>query len=175
MLNNNWYVITGAFCSGKTTTVAALEKMGYKVVHETARVYIDQKLKEGLTIQEIRKDEKAFQDKIIEMKIEIEKSLDKQDLLFLDRAVPDTYAYYKLHGIPINIALKNLLKKCIYKKVFLLDQLPYEFDYARTETKKQQDKLHELLKGAYQQLNFEIVKVPVLPIEERVKLILKNL
>lgn len=175
MLNNNWYVITGASCSGKTATVTALEKIGYKVVHETARVYIDQGLKEGLTIQEIRKDEKVFQNRIIEMKIEIEKKLNSQELVFLDRAIPDTCAYYKLYGILFNPILQNALKKCSYKKVFLLDQLPYEFDYARTETKEQQDKLHELLKEAYQQLNFEIVKIPVLPIEERVKFILNHL
>ncbi len=172
---NNWYVITGSSCSGKTTLVNMLEQKGYKVVYETARTLLDQELSKGLTVEEIRKDENAFQKKILDMKIDVENNLDKQDFVFLDRAIPDTCAYYTLYGVSSTEALDEAIKKCNYKKVFLLDQLPYTLDYARTETKEQQDKLHELLEKAYRDLGFEIVQVPVLPIEERVEFVLKHL
>jgi predicted ATPase len=34
MSETNWYVVTGAPSSGKTTLVRELEKLGYRVVHE---------------------------------------------------------------------------------------------------------------------------------------------
>ena len=175
MSENNWYVITGSSCSGKTTLVQALEKKGYKVVHETAREFLNQEFAKGLTVEEIRRDENTFQKNILDMKIEIEKSLNALDLVFLDRAIPDTCAYDALYGVSSNTTLEAAIKKCDYRKVFLLDRLPYTQDYARTETKEQQDKLHELLEKAYRELNFEIVKVPLMPIENRVEFVLQNL
>ena len=76
---NNWYVITGSSCSGKTTLVNMLEQKGYKVVYETARTLLDQELSKGLTVEEIRKDENAFQKKILDMKLDVENNLDKQE------------------------------------------------------------------------------------------------
>jgi len=174
MAANNWYVITGASCSGKTTVVSALQKKGYTVVHETARVCIDQGLEEGLTIEEIRGDERAFQERVLAMKIDTEKNLDNQEMVFLDRAIPDTCAYNKLYSAPDQGVLRSALQRCAYKKIFILDQLPYALDYARTETKEQQDRLHQLLEEAYRRLNFEIVKVPVLSLKERVEFVLNN-
>lgn len=175
MEKNNWYVITGASCSGKTTIVSELEKKGYHVVHETARLLIEQEMEKGLTIQQVRKDELDFQKKVLLMKIEVEKNLNKEKLVFLDRAIPDTRAYDTLYGISQNELLDDVLGECQYKKVFILEQLEYAEDEVRIETKEQQYNLHRLLEEAYQKLNFEITKVPALPIEERVQFILENL
>ena len=152
-----------------------LEEKGHPVIHETARTFIDQEMSKGLTIEEIRKDEQAFQRKILEMKIEIEKIQPKEPLTFFDRGIPDTWAYDKLYEVENNLILENAMKECWYKKIFILDQLPYIVDYARTESKEQQDKLHEYLEEVYRMLNFEVVRVPVLPPEERLKFILGNL
>ncbi len=173
--DNLWYVITGSSSSGKTTLVAGLAAKGHHVVYETARVYIDQEMAKGRTITDIRSDEQAFQKKALEMKIEIEKNLPKNEIVFLDRAIPDTIAYDRLYKYPQNPLLTEALKTCSYKKVFLLEQLAYVVDYARIETKKQQDQLHHYLKEAYQELGFQIVTVPVLPPEERMQFILDNL
>jgi predicted ATPase len=48
-------------------------------------------------------------------------------------------------------------------------------DYARTEDKEAQKKIHALLVEVYESLGFPIVQVPVLPPEERIDFILKNL
>lgn len=155
-----------------------LEKRGYSIVHETARVYIDREMAKGKTLKEIRNDELVFQKKVLLMKIDIEKNLLKEKVTFLDRGIPDSWAYDRLYDYPKNPVLEETMKKCSYKKVFLLDQLPYELDYARTESKEMQDRLHGLLKEAYMRLNMEIIEVPVFPMEERQKradFILKNL
>ena len=172
---HNWYVITGASCSGKTTLASALEERGYRVVHEVARTFIDDHMAQGETVEDIRKDEPLFQKKVLEMKIKIERDLDKDQLVFFDRGIPDTCAYDTLHQAPPNPILDKASKECKYKKVFLLDQLPFTEDYARTETKEQQDQLHGLLKETCRRLGFPIIEVPVLPIEERVDFVLRNL
>ncbi len=145
------------------------------MVHETARAYIDQELKKGFTIQEIQKDKKFFQDEIMKMKIEAEKKLNVRDMIFLDRGIPDTCAYYMLHGISFDLNLREVARRCSYKKVFLLDNLPYKSDYARVEDQQQQNKLYEFLEETYQGFGLEIVKVPVLPVKDRVCLVLNNL
>lgn len=170
-----WYVITGASCSGKSTTIDLLEKRGYRVVHETARTIIDQGLAKGLTIQEVRKDEHAFQSAVLDMKIEIEKHLDPKEVVFLDRGIPDTCAYEKLYKITPDPSLQEALTHCAYKKIFILDQLPYAPDFARIETDEEQNKLHQFLEETYRCLGFEIVKVPAIPINERIEFILGRL
>jgi len=90
MKQTNWHVITGAPCSGKTTVIRELEQLGYPVVHEVARAYIDERLKTGETIDRIKADILSFERHILYKKIAIEQSLFKEETVFLDRAVPDS-------------------------------------------------------------------------------------
>lgn len=54
--------------------------------------------------------------------------------------------------------------------------MPYNKDYARTESEEEQIKLQKLLKKSYQKLNVPIVVVPTMSSEEeRFEFILKNL
>ena len=172
---NNWYVITGPSCSGKTTLIDSLGEKGYSVFYETARILIDQELKKGLTITKVRQDEIAFQNKVLHMKVEREKKIDRQKIVFFDRGIPDTSAYYRLYNTPASTLLKKALKNCYYRKVFFLEQLSYTSDAIRTETAQQQRKLSKMLKDSYRQLNFDILTVPILPIGKRVDFILDNL
>ncbi len=171
----NWYVITGASCSGKSTLVSALEKKGHKVTHEAARIYIDREVAKGLTIKEIRADELKFQHEVLQMKLDTEDMLPKDELIFLDRGIPDSTAYYRLYNTDIDDSLGQKLKSCQYKKVFLLDRLPYRQDYARVESEEEQQRIHELLEEAYIEQGFTLVKVPALPVDDRINFILDNL
>ena len=56
-----------------------------------------------------------------------------------------------------------------------MDYLPLKNDYARNENAEAQKKIHELITEVYESLPFPVVHVPVLPAEERVDFILKNL
>ena len=96
---NNWYVITGAPSSGKTTTLKVLERKGYKVFYEWARIYIDQEMKKGRNLKEIRRDELAFQRKILDLKVKFEGKLPKKDLVFMERGIPDSTAYMEICGV----------------------------------------------------------------------------
>lgn len=170
------YVITGAPSSGKTTLISTLKDRGYDVVEEMARAYIHRGLSQGKTVVDLHKDEAKFQKEIIVMQIEAERNAPKDRIVFLDRGMPDTWAYYRLHGLPDSQFFLKAVNNTSYKKVFILDPLPYQVDYARIEkSEEEQLKLHELLHKAYEFFNIEIVNVPVLPVEDRMEFILRNL
>lgn len=172
---NNWYVITGGPGSGKTTTVNLLESLGYKTTVEKARHYIDTKLKDGKTIEEIESNQRGFQQAVMSMQLKAEQHLNPAELVFMDRAIPDALAYYKFLNLKPDAFVEQAIKNASYKKVFILDCLPMVNDYARHEDEKAQHRIHELIVEVYEALPFPIVYVPVLAAQERVNLILKNL
>lgn len=171
----NWYVITGGPSSGKTTTVNLLKERGYITTFEHARHYLDTQRLKGKTIDEVRKNQGEFQLGVLDMQIEQENQISPDVLVFLDRAIPDALAYYRFLNLPEDNKLTEALRTVFYKKVFVLDCLPLVKDYARTEDKAAQEKIHALLMEVYESLGFPVIQVPVLQPEERVDFILKNL
>ena len=174
-MQTNWYVITGGPSSGKTTTVNLLDARGYKTTIEHARHYLDTKRNSGKTVEEVRKHQAGFQLAILNMQIEQEKNLSPDDVVFLDRAIPDGLAYYRFLNLPMDKKLLKALSLVSYKKIFILDCLPFVKDYARTEDDAAQKKIQTLLTEVYESLLFPVLHVPVLQPDERVDFILKNL
>ncbi len=171
----NWYVITGGPSSGKTTTVNLLKERGYITTIEHARHYLDTQRLKGRTVEEVRKNQSEFQLGVLEMQIEQESEISPDVLVFLDRAIPDALAYYRFLNLPVDGKLTEALGTVSYKKVFILDCLPLVKDYARNEDEMAQKKIHALLSEVYESLPFPVIHVPVLPPEDRVDFILKNL
>lgn len=173
MQQTNWYVITGAPCSGKTAVIRELEQLGYPVMHEVARAYIDERLQNGETIDRIKADILSFEHHILYKKIAIEQSLLKEDTVFLDRAVPDSIGYYILEGLdPDDPIQKSRLWR--YKKIFFFDRIPFEKDPVRSEDDKIASRLDGLLKESYRMLDYEIIFVPLMSVNERVSFVLKH-
>jgi len=171
----NWYVITGGPSSGKTTTIELLAKRGYRTTVEHARHLIDTQRISGRTVAEIRANQREFQKGVLQMQIEQERSLDPDEVCFLDRALPDALAYYRFLSLEPEPELIEALKFASYRKVFILDLLPLANDYARTEDAVAQRRIHELLIEVYQSLGFSIQQVPALAPEQRLDFILGHL
>ncbi len=171
----NWYVVTGGPSSGIDTVLNALKKMGYRITSEVARDIIDKEKAKGKNSKEIRKNEAKFQQRVLKRKIELEDKLPRNKLIFLNRALPDSIAYYQNCGLDPQRIL-NKCKRVFYRKVFLLRQLPkFTQDYARTENARTAKRLNSLLEKAYEGLGYRVVIVPVTTPKRRIKFILSRL
>jgi predicted ATPase len=174
MSETNWYVVTGAPSSGKTTLVQELEKLGYRVIHEVARDYIETQMEQGGTLEEIRADKKSFENWILRAKIAIEAELPKDHVIIFDRAIPDSIAYFEAAGLGTEEAIEKSPRNR-YKKVFLLERLPYQVDRARIEDNQIAIRLDQGLEQSYRMLGYEVTRIGVMPVQDRLRLILQEI
>jgi len=174
MKKTNWHVITGAPCAGKTAVILELERRGYTVVHEVARAYIDAEIGKGRDLRQIKADLPVFEGHILKTKVRIEAGLDPEDIVFLDRAVPDSIAYYQLTGLdPAEPFERSRAMR--YKQIFLFERIQFKTDAVRSEDDHIAAGLDRLLEAAYRKLGYTPVRVPLMPVDERVDYVLEKI
>lgn len=169
-----WCVFTGAPCSGKTTVLDALEKRGFIVIPETARAYVEKERKKGRTVASIRKNPLLFQRHILYSKVYTEKRLPPQELIFLDRGLPDSIAYFRLSNLPMDEPV-TLSRKRRYGAVFLFQRLPLKPDPVRREDDATAARIEGLIRDAYRSLGYAPIHVPIMSVADRVDFILNHL
>jgi len=174
MTETNWCVITGAPSSGKTTLLRTLEQAGYRVIHEVARAVIESELAKGRTLARIRADKRAFENRILDAKIAIEATLDRNDLIFFDRGIPDSIAYFEVAGLYSGPAIAKSPSNH-YRKVFLLDQLPYQRDDVRIEERETAAELDHALEKSYKMLGYAVKRIGAMPVKDRLRIVLEAL
>ena len=170
-VDTSWVVITGAPCSGKTTVINELAAAGYETVEEVARKYIESHIRNGTSADDLRADEAKFQRILIDEKVKAEKNADEEKLIFFDRGVPDSITYYRVAGLNPNEALNDCFHYR-YGLVLLFDRLTYEDDHVRTEDEETAVFIDEWIERDYRSLGYEVKRVPVLPVKERVKYVI---
>lgn len=173
-LETKWYVVTGGPSCGKSTVMNRLAYLGHAVRPETARLYIDDELSKGRTLEQIRSDELAFQSKVLEMKKWAEERAPLSERIFWDRGMPDSIVYLERCGADATPAREASAARR-YHRVFLLERIPYQSDYCRTEDEKTAQAIHEALGRCYRSLGYEVVEVPLASIAERAEFILARL
>jgi predicted ATPase len=170
----NWYVITGASCSGKTTLIDQLAGDGFKTVPENAREYIERELAKGRTVVQIRENRATFTSQVYELMKERERGLRTSELTFLDRGLPDAFAFFRFAGMDPNEILLDCFKYR-YASVFMLDRLPYHRDGVRAGDDGSATYFDMWMPRDYRALGYEVVRVPVLPPDKRLAFVLERL
>jgi predicted ATPase len=173
-VQTNWQVLTGAACTGKTTLIEMLADEGFQIVPESARQYFKEELEKGRTLEEIRADGATLQRGIAALQLRFEQEFQATRLTFLDRALPDSLTFYRACGLNPN----EILPECFHRRyatVFILDRLPLH----RAKTLGPEDSaasnfLNEWLERDYRALGYRVVRVPVLPPQERLVFILER-
>lgn len=150
--------ITGAPSSGKTTLISALKHLGFNTVEESARRIIANNIKNNIYYNEASI---KLQTSILELQITNEKHLRKsaETITFLDRAIPDSIAYFFLIGLDITYAIKKITT-VRYDKVFFLQQLPIADDGVRENDIKKIYILGKLLYNSYISLGYDPIIIP---------------
>jgi predicted ATPase len=174
-VQTNWHAIIGGPCSGKSTLLNLLNKQGYKTIPERARLYIEEIIARGKSCHPILEDGERLQQKILELQITVESELIPEEFLFLDGAVPASLAWFRVFGLNPN----KMLADCFlhrYASIFLLDLLPFKSDVGRIdEMSLIRNFLDECQMLDFNALGYNVIRVPILPPEERVSFVLENL
>lgn len=170
-IQTNWHVITGAPCSGKTTLIDQLSGIGYQKANETAREYFEIEMAKGRTSQEIRESGHPTQMGIFGMQQRLENELRPEEVVFLDRALPDSLTFHRVFGLNPD----QLLLECFkhrYASVFVLDRLPFAREVKLGPEEEQPARfIDKWLERDYTALGYSVVRVPVLPPTERLAFI----
>lgn len=171
-----WYIITGGPGSGKTSLITRLKYLGYNVVDEVASAFIKRGKKAGKTAEQTRSDESKFQEEVLEEKVKIEDATSANEITFFDTAIPDSIPYHIINNLRLSEKILEASQKRRYRGIFLLDQLPFfEKNGVRIEDEKIAGEISRLIYKEYCKLGYVVVRVPVLPLEERVKFVLERL
>jgi predicted ATPase len=172
--HTNWIVITGAPSSGKTAVIDVLHSRGYQTIPEVARAYIDSRLARGESLVQIKANVAEFEHHILHEKIRVESSLPTRALLFFDRGVPDSVAYFELEGLDAREPLR-LCRQRRYRRVFMMDRLEFKIDEVRSENDATAARLEFLLLKAYRRLNYPVIRIPAGDVQQRADRVLDHL
>ena len=173
-VQTNWHVISGAPSSGKTTLIGQLADKGFQTVPETARLIVEKEIASGRTIHEILENRAALQRRLVDVQLDVERGLAVSDALFLDRGIPDAFAYCRISGVDPN----EFLAECFhhrYASVFILDALPFQKNGARDKDVAIAGYLGDWTTRDYIALGYDVVRVPVLAPKERLAFVLERL
>ncbi len=165
-------VITGGPCSGKTTLIRYLERQGYKVLHEVPRQIIREYKQKGIDHSQKRNE---FQFNVLKRTIERNKKIKDGEIVFLDVDIPEGIAYFKANGEePPNWLLKAAKEHAKYHKVILLEQIPFHRkDDIRIEDAKTALKISKIIEELYNELGYEVHKIPFMHVKKRAEIIKK--
>lgn len=171
-------VISGGPSSGKTSLIAALEKIGHSCIHEVSREITLQARQNGIE-HLFRTDPLLFSQMLLEARVEQFKAADQidSDYVFLDRGIPDVVAYLDRNGVEYPLPFVDACKTHQYDAVYILP--PWKdihiTDNERYEDYSEAKILFEYLHKAYETYDYNHVFVPKGTIEERIEFILTHL
>ncbi len=173
-IQTNWFAITGPPCAGKTTVLKALENLGFPVIHERGRFVIESALAEGFSTDEIFASQQLLQETILKAKIIAHLENPPQKLTILEDGIPESLAYFRIENLE-TAAISPVFDVFRYQKIIFFDALPLQNDPARPHNLEKISQLARMKKQVHQEMGYEIIEIPVLPVDERVEMILKIL
>ncbi len=174
MIQTNWYVITGAPSSGKTTLINQLAAAGYAIAPEVAREHIEQLLANNHTLADIRRETHQLQRGILAAALKRERHLKADQVIFFDRGTTDSLGYFNYYNLDA-AHMTQTIHRTRYKKIFYCHQLPVEYDTVRVEDNLSAKKIGELIYEAYIKLDYQLIELPAIPVEQRMEIILAHI
>ena len=169
-------VLTGAPATGKTTVSQVLENLGHQVFHEQAREIISESLANGSDILPW-KNLTGFTNVVWNLRNEQFDNAMSGTKSFYDRTILDSYAYLLKGNVkPSDRWVKDMNERR-FDKVFLLPVWPeiHALDSERMETLEDCIEVETFIIQAYEELGYELIVVPKIPVKERVAFILERL
>lgn len=172
-------VISGGACAGKTTLVNALSARGHFVLPEIALELIEQEADCGGKVFPWT-DFERFQERCYREQQSKEHELPAdQDVVFLDRSLIDSVAYYRSRELPLPDELRVAISGSDYSCAFILDILPEEH-WAITHNGKPRMQsyataveMHKRILDTYLSYSIPVFRIPVTSVDERVDAVMR--
>jgi predicted ATPase len=177
MIEKQIYIITGGPGFGKTQLIEGLRRAGYLCSGEFARDLIVSQQNSGGEILPWKKP-RRFQQEVLQKRKDFFESVPEGAIAFADRGIPDQLAFARYKGFGSPETLINAADEYRYaSNVFVAPPWPEIFvnDPIRTETFDEALQIHEFVLETYRNLNYQIIELPLLPVDQRVNYLLHNL
>ncbi len=170
-----FHVITGGPGSGKTSLIEALARAGYGRTVEAGRAIIqDQLAIDGPALP--WRDALAFAELMLSWEMRSYRMAEAiTGPVFFDRGVTDLVGYLTLVGQPVPGHVMRAAERFRYnRRVFVAPPWPaiYTQDAERTQTPEEAVSTHEALVAAYSSCGYDLVSLPLVAVEERVRFVL---
>lgn len=173
----NYFVLTGAPGSGKTTILNRLQSLGRTVVAEPARqILAEQRSFGGRAIPERNPD--LFVELLLSRALyEYRRHASGTQPVLFDRGLPDVIAYARLFGLPCDGPIAAARRHRYNAQVLLLpaEEEIYRQDEERRMTFAQARRFGEIIREAYEELGYAIIALPPGPPDERAQALLSQL
>jgi predicted ATPase len=174
---DNFFVLTGASGSGKSSIIAALEHRGFRCVEEMGRQVVRDEVRAGSKGTPWQ-DCDRFMALVFARYVEAFLTMpERQAPVFFDRAIPESIGSALAAGLPPDPARLDSATKLRYnRKVFVTPPWPeiYVTDAERRHTFDEGVAHHRAELAAYIACGYALLEVPRAPVEDRVAFILQN-
>ncbi|HUH52145.1 MAG TPA: ATP-binding protein [Flavobacterium sp.] len=172
-------LLIGGPGTGKSTLIETLSKRGYVCYPEISRQVTLEAQQQG-TDQLFLEDPLLFSQKLLEGRIKQyqEALAEEEDIVFIDRGIPDVVAY--MHFIGDNEYPNSFTHACKQHRYSQLFILPvwneiYLTDNERYESLEEAEKIQEHLVQTYTDFGYDMTEVPRDTPENRADFILERL
>ena len=171
-------VLIGGPGTGKSTVLHELENRGFYCFPEVSREVTLQAQKKGVE-QLFLTDPLLFSKMLLagREKQFLQATKRKENLVFLDRGIPDVYAYLEYFKTPYPDYFIKKSKQYRYDKIFLFSPWKEIFisDNERYENFKQSKEIFTFLVKAYQEIGYHLIEVPFGSVKDRTDFILNTI
>lgn len=176
--SERFHVVTGGPGSGKTSLIDALARRGYARTVEAGRAIIqDQVAIDGPALP--WRDPLAFAELMLSWEMRSYRMAEAEPgPVFFDRSVADLIGYLTLVGQPMPAHGARAAERFRYnRRVFIAPPWVEIFtqDTERKQTFAEAERTYEALVGTYSAYGYELVSLPLLPVEDRVRFVRENI
>ena len=171
------FIITGGPGAGKTTLIEALRAAGHACSEEAGRKIIKDEVAAGGTALPWV-DPRSFADRMLAFDMESYRRLRAQSGPgFFDRGIPDVIGYLNLLGLCAPEPAQRAAAECRYNaRVFIAPPWReiFSHDEERRQTFEEAERTYQSLAKVYVTLGYELIALPLAPVEERVAFVLER-
>lgn len=174
----HFIVVTGGPGAGKSMLIDRLQEAGFSRSHEAGRGVIrDQVAIGGRALPWTDPD--LFAEMMLCWELRSYRLASSQTApVFFDRGIPDIVGYLRLEGRPVPAHIHTAAHEFRYHhRVFIAPPWPeiYEQDAERKQSYEEAERTHASMVATYTECGYDLVTLPRVSVEERVRFIIDSL